>query len=125
MAFELVNTIDAAWRTVEDTEYLSCKTVILFYEDLFTWCESLETAFQSLHPDCTTPKALKEAFVELHILCHAKNDERRFRVMNTSAEDVLTQNLAAAALVALSAPGPAGEAPNPWVHNTLFGPHKT
>ena len=122
MAFELVNTIDVAWRTVEDTEYLSCKTVILFYEDLFTWCESLETAFHSLHPDSIIPKALKEAFVELHILCHAKNDERRYRVMNTAAEDVIRRNLANAALVALSAPGPAGEAPNPWVHNVLFGP---
>ena len=94
MAFELVNTIDVAWKTVEDTEFLSCKTVILFYEDLFTWCESLEIAFQSLHPDCIAPEALKEAFVELHILCNAKNDERRFRVMNTAADDLTRRNLA-------------------------------
>lgn len=36
MAFELVNTIDRAWRTVEDTDFLACKTVILYYEDLYS-----------------------------------------------------------------------------------------
>ena len=122
MAFELVNTIDKAWRTVDDTDFLPCKTVIMYYEDLYAWCESLDSAFTTLHPGRTLPNALKEAFVELHSLCGAKNDERRFRVMNAAADDMTRKTIASAALAALSVPVPAGTAPNPWVHNVHFGP---
>ena len=81
----------------------------------------MDNAFTTLHPGRTLPNALKEAFVELHSLCGAKNDERRFRVMNAAADDMTRRTIAPAALAALSVPGPAGMAPNPWVHNVHFG----
>ena len=77
MAFELVNIIDKAWRTVEDSDFLSCKTVCLYYEDLYSWTEALDIAYGTLHRGHKLPGSLKEASTELHILSRAKNDERR------------------------------------------------
>ena len=122
MAFELVNTIDRAWRTVEDEDFLSCKTVCLYYDDLYNWTEALDIAYEKIHPGCSLPVTLKDASHELHSLCRARDDERRFRIMVAAADDMQRTTIAAAALAALSVPVSAGVALNPWVHNAHFGP---
>ena len=55
MAFELVSMIDKAWRAVEDSDFLSCKTVCLYYEDLYSWTEALDIAYGALHPGRKLP----------------------------------------------------------------------
>ena len=60
MAFELVNTIDKAWRTVEESDFLSCKTVCLYNDDLYSWTEALDIAYGKMHPACRLPGSLKE-----------------------------------------------------------------
>ena len=122
MAFELVNIIDKAWRTVEESDFLSCKTVCLYYDDLYNWTEALDIAYGNLNPGCKLPGSLKEASHELHSPCRARNDERRYRNIVAAVDDQERKNRNDLALAALSLPVSAEGAPNPWVHNTHFGP---
>ena len=122
MAFELVNIIDKAWRIVEESDFLSCETVCLYYDDLYNWTEALDIAYAKMHPGCKLPGSLKEASHELHSLCRARNDERRYRTIVAAVDDMEPKNRNDLALEALSVPVSAGGAPNPWVHNAHFGP---
>ena len=122
MAFELVNTIDKAWRTVEDSNFLSCKTVFLYYDDLYSRTEALDIAYESLHPGNKLPGSPSQASTELHSLSRAKRDERRYRHMMAAADDLERKNRNELALNALSLPVSSGGSPNPWVHNAHLGP---
>ena len=89
MAFELTNTIHTAWRTTEERplEYMSCKAVCLYYEEKYSWLDALSLAYDIQLKGITMLPECKEVAFEIHSVCLAVNDIRRYRVMEIAVED--------------------------------------
>ena len=73
MVFGLAKTIHTAWRTAEERplEYMSCKTVFLYYDEKYSWLDALSLAYDKQLKGITMPPEYEEVAIEIYSVCLA------------------------------------------------------